>query len=48
MSNHPGRPGPRSQWVDGGGLTDTNSSFHNPDVLYINGPYTDGGGNTFN
>jgi hypothetical protein len=34
--------------VDGGGLTVTNSSFHNPDQLYINGPYTDGGGNTFN
>jgi parallel beta-helix repeat protein len=34
-------------WVGGGGLTVTNSSFHNPDGLYINGPYTDGGGNTF-
>jgi hypothetical protein len=35
-------------WVDGGGLTVTNSSFHNLDQLYINGLYTDGGGNTFN
>ena len=34
-------------WVDGGGLTVTNSSFHNPDGLYINGPYTDGGRNSF-
>jgi hypothetical protein len=36
-----------SIWVDGGSLTVKNSSFHNPDGLYINGPYTDGGGNTF-
>jgi hypothetical protein len=35
-------------WVDGGSLTVKNSSFHNPDRFYINGPYTDGGGNTFN
>ena len=34
-------------WVDGGGLTVKNSSFHNPDGVYIYGPYTDGGGNTF-
>jgi predicted outer membrane repeat protein len=34
--------------VVGGGLTVKNSSFHNPDRLYIDGPYTDGGGNTFN
>jgi hypothetical protein len=35
-------------WVAGGSLTVTNSSFHNPDEFYIYGPYTDGGGNTFN
>jgi hypothetical protein len=34
-------------WVDGGSLTVKNSYFHNPDGLYISGPYTDGGGNTF-
>jgi predicted outer membrane repeat protein len=34
-------------WVDGGTLTVKNSSFHNPDGVYIYGPYTDGGGNTF-
>ncbi len=34
-------------WVEVAGLTVSNSSFHNPDGLYINGPYTDGGGNTF-
>jgi hypothetical protein len=34
-------------WVGGGGLTVTNSSVHNPDKLYINGSYTDGGGNSF-
>jgi hypothetical protein len=34
-------------WVAGGSLTVKNSYFHNPDGLYINGPYTDGGGNTF-
>jgi hypothetical protein len=34
-------------WVHGGSLTVKNSYFHNPDGLYINGPYTDGGGNTF-
>jgi hypothetical protein len=34
-------------WVDGGSLTVKNSYFHNPDGLYVNWRYTDGGGNTF-
>jgi predicted outer membrane repeat protein len=34
-------------FVEGGSLTVKNSHFHNPDRFYISGPYTDGGGNTF-